>query len=207
MFDCFCPGGPAEQLGQTSHNLFAGLLQVQPHFLISYARTECRSVLSIDCTSGKNLQKSVFSPPPQLGKSFSPPGCTKAFSQLSNLQSHSRCHQSDKPYKCNSCYKCFTDEPALLEHIPKHRDSKHVKTHICAYCGKSYTQVQRASLSIATYARPIPIQETYLAKHMQKHADRVDKRAPINAGPGHSMPGLSDPYWPGFHHDHLRIEI
>ena len=156
----------------------------------------------------KPSEERIF-PPPQLGKSFSPPGCTKAFSQLSNLQSHSRCHQSDKPYKCNSCYKCFTDEPALLEHIPKHRDSKHVKTHICAYCGKSYTQVQRASLSIATYARPIPIQETYLAKHMQKHADRVDKRAPINAGPGHSMPGLSDPYWPGFHHDYLsrRIEI
>merc|ERR1719242_1563345 len=107
------------------------------------------------------------------------PGCTKAFSQLSNLQSHSRCHQTDKPYKCNSCYKCFSDEQSLFEHIPKHKESKHIKTHICAYCGKSYTQ------------------ETYLAKHMQKHADRVDKRAPINAGPGHSMPGLSDPYWPG----------
>ena len=93
------------------------------------------------------------------------PGCTKAFSQLSNLQSHSRCHQTDKPYKCNSCYKCFHDEVALLEHIPKHKESKHIKTHICSYCGKSYTQ------------------ETYLAKHMQKHADRTDKRPPIIAGP------------------------
>ena len=72
---------------------------------------------------------------------FSTAGCTKAFSQLSNLQSHSRCHQTDKPYKCNSCYKCFSDEASLLEHIPKHKESKHVKTHICAYCGKSYTQV------------------------------------------------------------------
>merc|ERR1719192_964456 len=82
------------------------------------------------------------------------PGCTKAFSQLSNLQSHSRCHQTDKPYKCNSCYKCFADEQSLFDHIPKHKESKHIKTHICSYCGKSYTQ------------------ETYLAKHMQKHADR-----------------------------------
>ena len=41
---------------------------------------------------------------------------------------------------------------------------------------------------------------------MQKHADRVDKRAPINAGPGHAMPGLSDPYWPGFHPDHPELK-
>ena len=54
-----------------------------------------------------------------------------------------RCHQTDKPYKCNSCYKCFVDETALLEHIPKHKESKHLKTHICQYCGKSYTQVRR----------------------------------------------------------------
>ncbi|XP_022690589.1 zinc finger protein rotund-like, partial [Varroa jacobsoni] len=86
------------------------------------------------------------------------PGCNKAFSQLSSLQSHSRCHQTDKPYKCNSCYKCFADEASLLDHIPKHKESKHLKTHICQYCGKSYTQ------------------ETYLAKHMQKHADRLDAK-------------------------------
>jgi hypothetical protein len=50
------------------------------------------------------------------------------------------------------------DEQSLLEHIPKHKESKHLKTHICEYCGKSYTQ------------------ETYLAKHMAKHADRMEKR-------------------------------
>ncbi|KAJ8953624.1 hypothetical protein NQ314_007229, partial [Rhamnusium bicolor] len=106
------------------------------------------------------------------------PGCQKAFSQLSNLQSHSRCHQTDKPYKCNSCYKCFSDEPSLLEHIPKHKESKHLKTHICQYCGKSYTQ------------------ETYLSKHMQKHAERTDKRPPIGPGLGLNHRGLDHPYWP-----------
>ncbi len=43
------------------------------------------------------------------------------------------------------------------------QESKHLKTHICQYCGKSYTQ------------------ETYLAKHMQKHSDRPDKRPPIGS--------------------------
>ncbi|KAK4310540.1 hypothetical protein Pmani_017897 [Petrolisthes manimaculis] len=102
------------------------------------------------------------------------PGCNKAFSQLSNLQSHSRCHQTDKPYKCNSCYKCFADEGSLLEHIPKHKESKHLKTHICQYCGKSYTQ------------------ETYLQKHMQKHAERPDKRPSLTA---HGI-RQDNPYWP-----------
>ena len=38
-----------------------------------------------------------------------------------------------------------------------------------------------------------PLQETYLAKHMQKHADRSDKRPPIIAGPT----GMSqDLHWP-----------
>uniref|UniRef100_A0A182MW03 C2H2-type domain-containing protein n=1 Tax=Anopheles culicifacies TaxID=139723 RepID=A0A182MW03_9DIPT len=100
-------------------------------------------------------------------------GCLKAFSQLSNLQSHSRCHQTDKPFKCNSCYKCFSDEPSLLEHIPKHKESKHLKTHICQYCGKSYTQ------------------ETYLSKHMQKHAERTDKRPPIGTRSSNNTVNLS----------------
>ncbi|GLH08317.1 Zinc finger protein rotund [Gryllus bimaculatus] len=92
--------------------------------------------------------------------------------------------------------ECFSDEPSLLEHIPKHKESKHLKTHICQYCGKSYTQ------------------ETYLTKHMQKHAERTDKRPPITGiglnnrnvalgagGGGPNNPGgnpAADPhaYWP-----------
>ncbi len=80
------------------------------------------------------------------------PGCGKAFTQLSNLQSHSRSHMTDKPFRCNSCYKCFADEQSLREHIPKHSETKHLKTHICHVCGKSYTQ------------------ETYLTRHMAKHS-------------------------------------
>lgn len=130
------------------------------------------------------------------------PGCVKAFSQLSNLQSHSRCHATDKPYKCNACYKCFIDENALLEHIPKHKESKHLKTHICQYCGKSYTQ------------------ETYLQKHLQKHIERAEKRAsglnglalsastrnPIPNTVNGSAAGMEHPYWPKVSPDSENIQ-
>jgi len=79
------------------------------------------------------------------------PGCTKAFSQLSNLQSHQRSHMTDRPFRCYSCYKCFGDEASLRDHIPKHNETKHLKTKICSVCGKSYAQ------------------ETYLARHMRRH--------------------------------------
>ena len=41
------------------------------------------------------------------------------------------------------------------------------------------------------------MQESYLAKHMQKHSDRMDKRAPVNCGgAGNGLPGLGADYWP-----------
>ena len=88
----------------------------------------------------------------------------QAFTQLSNLQSHSRSHMTDKPYRCNSCYKCFADEMGLRQHIPKHSETKHLKTHICHICGKSYTQ------------------ETYLTRHMAKHSFDNSGRTGLTKG-------------------------
>ena len=96
------------------------------------------------------------------------PGCGKAFSQLSNLQSHSRSHMTDKPFRCNSCYKCYATEEQLREHIPKHSETKHIKTQICKICGKAYTQ------------------ETYLARHMLKHTNenaKPQQKAPVKQEP------------------------
>ena len=40
------------------------------------------------------------------------------------------------------------------------------------------------------------MQETYLAKHMQKHSDRLDKRAPILGGPPNGVGPGPDYNWP-----------
>ena len=39
------------------------------------------------------------------------------------------------------------------------------------------------------------LQESYLAKHMQKHSDRTDRRPPINCGPANGL-SLTESYWP-----------
>jgi len=84
-------------------------------------------------------------------------GCNKAYTQLCNLQMHSRTHQIEKNFKCRSCYKCFTDEESLMVHIPKHLETKHRRTSICPYCGKSYMQAR------------------YLTMHLRKHETELKR--------------------------------
>ncbi|KTG31728.1 hypothetical protein cypCar_00019707 [Cyprinus carpio] len=78
------------------------------------------------------------------------PGCEKAFTQLSNLQSHQRQHNKDKPYKCPNCYRAYTDSASLQIHLSAHA-IKNAKSYCCSMCGRAYTS------------------ETYLMKHMSKH--------------------------------------
>ncbi|XP_069598023.1 zinc finger protein 362 isoform X2 [Ranitomeya imitator] len=78
------------------------------------------------------------------------PACEKAFTQLSNLQSHQRQHNKDKPYKCPNCYRAYTDSASLQIHLSAHA-VKHAKAYCCSMCGRAYTS------------------ETYLMKHMSKH--------------------------------------
>ncbi|XP_038552768.1 zinc finger protein 362a isoform X3 [Micropterus salmoides] len=78
------------------------------------------------------------------------PGCEKAFTQLSNLQSHQRQHNKDKPFKCSNCYRAYSDSASLQIHLSAHA-IKNAKAYCCSMCGRAYTS------------------ETYLMKHMSKH--------------------------------------
>nr|XP_054586026.1 zinc finger protein 362a isoform X5 [Nothobranchius furzeri] len=78
------------------------------------------------------------------------PGCEKAFTQLSNLQSHQRQHNKDKPFKCSDCFRAYSDSASLQIHLSAHA-IKNAKAYCCSLCGRAYTS------------------ETYLMKHMSKH--------------------------------------
>ncbi|KAG7280537.1 hypothetical protein CRUP_022067 [Coryphaenoides rupestris] len=78
------------------------------------------------------------------------PGCDKAFTQLSNLQSHQRQHNKDKPFKCSNCFRAYSDAASLQSHLSVHA-IKNAKAYCCSMCGRAYTS------------------ETYLMKHMSKH--------------------------------------
>ncbi|KFP04980.1 Zinc finger protein 384 [Calypte anna] len=68
------------------------------------------------------------------------PGCEKAFTQLSNLQSHRRQHNKDKPFKCHNCHRAYTDAASLEVHLATHT-VKHAKVYTCSICSRAYTSV------------------------------------------------------------------
>uniref|UniRef100_A0A3Q2T580 Zinc finger protein 384 a n=1 Tax=Fundulus heteroclitus TaxID=8078 RepID=A0A3Q2T580_FUNHE len=74
------------------------------------------------------------------------PGCEKAFTQLSNLQSHRRQHNKDKPFKCHNCNRGYTDAASLEVHLSTHT-VKHAKLFSCGLCNRSYTSVRPQTFS------------------------------------------------------------
>ncbi|XP_053724986.1 zinc finger protein 362a isoform X2 [Synchiropus splendidus] len=98
------------------------------------------------------------------------PACGKAFTQLSNLQSHQRQHNKDKPFKCSNCFRAYSDSASLQFHLSAHA-IKNAKAYCCSMCGRAYTS------------------ETYLMKHMSKHTllDHVH-HSPLHRTESASLP-------------------
>ncbi|TRZ03904.1 hypothetical protein DNTS_010310 [Danionella cerebrum] len=103
----------------------------------------------------------------------SQPGCEKSFSQLSNLQSHRRQHTKDKPHKCHHCNRGYIDAAGLEAHLATHT-VQHAKLYSCGLCDRTYTS------------------ETYLLKHLQKHAQSSPGVKPQTHSPGCADGSSSD---------------
>ncbi|KPP58574.1 zinc finger protein 362-like, partial [Scleropages formosus] len=122
----------------------SGPLLVVPYPILA-AGTD-QSAVTITAKEGKTYRIHTGDRPYKCAH----PGCEKAFTQLSNLQSHQRQHNKDKPYKCPNCYRAYADSASLQIHLSAHA-IKNGKAFCCSVCGRAYTS------------------ETYLTKHMSKH--------------------------------------
>lgn len=123
---------------------------------------------------------------------------------LNHLQSHRRQHNKDKPYKCHHCNRGYVDAASLEVHLSTHT-VKHAKLYSCGLCNRTYTSVHihftqsHTTFLYTLYHKIIFIfislfvfnlQETYLMKHMHKHAPDL-VQSPLGSthpsqSPGHA---------------------
>ncbi|XP_069359833.1 zinc finger protein 771-like isoform X2 [Maniola hyperantus] len=72
-------------------------------------------------------------PPPR--KACPAPGCGKSFTSVTNLNTHIRKHNGERPYSCAQCGKTFGSSNTLADHTRIHTGAK---PYMCWVCGKQF---------------------------------------------------------------------
>ncbi|XP_038212817.1 myeloid zinc finger 1-like, partial [Zerene cesonia] len=80
---------------------------------------------------------------------FSCPECGKAFRSKNTLNNHTRIHTGIKPYVCPTCGKQFSTNK-LSAHMRTHA----ARTHACGVCARTFTHTRALASHARTHAPP-----------------------------------------------------
>ena len=70
------------------------------------------------------------------GKAFACEHCGKSFALKSNLLSHQKTHDLDKPFGCDKCEKTYKQRNSLREHVLRSHDN--ISKFICGICYEKF---------------------------------------------------------------------